>query len=240
VLKQLIATRPTRDRSATGTAASVAVHGMLFATLIVASAHRDQEVFTDPGERIITTTFVQPLPEPTPPSPAPPAPSVPTEPTPPTSEPPVEIPPTPTDIPTDIPAPGAPTILPSEPAPAIPSTGEPGTGEPTGEPSISPTGAFSAGDVDRPAALLPRSTLPRYPEMLRSSRLEGGVRVIFIVGTDGRVEMESVRIVEASHPLFAEAVRSALPRLRFRPAQAGNRRVRQLVEIPFGFTLTGK
>lgn len=238
---RLIASRPTRDRTATGTAASITLHGMIFATLIVASANRDQEIFTGHEERVIPMEpFVHERPEPAPPAPAPPAPAVPTEPTPPTPEPPVDIPPSPADIPTDIPDPGAPTILPSAPAPTTPSTAEPGTGDPTGEPSFAPTGALSAGEVDRPAAMLPRTPLPRYPDMLRSSRLEGGVRVIFIVGADGRVEMESVRIVEASHPLFAEAVRAALPRMRFRPAQAGNRKVRQLVEIPFGFTLTGR
>jgi protein TonB len=241
VLKHLIATRPTLDRSAKGTAASFAVHTLIFATLIIASANRDQDVFTGATERDIPIVpYVHERPEPITPSSAPPAPPVPTEPTPPTVEPPTEVPPSPTNIPTDIPAPGPTTVLPSEPVTTAPSTGEPGTGEPTGEPGLAPTGALTAGEVDRPASLLPHTTLPRYPDMLRSSRLEGGVRVVFIVGADGRVEMESVRIVEASHPLFAAAVRAALPRMRFRPAQAGSRRVRQLVEIPFGFTLTGR
>jgi protein TonB len=238
---KLIATRPTKESSTGGKFASAAFHGMLFTTLIIATAQRDTEIFVDPGQRVIPLRpFTPETPEPITPSPAPPTPSVPTEPKPPTPEPPTEIPPTPSEIPSTIPEPGPATNLPSEPAPSVPSSGEPGTGEPTGEPTYSPSGALSAGEVDRPVIILRSSPLPRYPEMLRSSRLEGGVRVVFIVGPDGRVEMESVRIVEASHPLFAEAVRSVLPRMRFRPAQAGNRRVRQLVEIPFGFTLTGR
>lgn len=241
VFSLLIATRPPRDRSTKGTVASVLVHGMLFATLVIASAKRDTEIFTDPGDRVIDVEPFRHEPDPAPPSPQPPAPSTPTEPEPPTMPvPPVDIPPAPTDIPTTIPEAGEPTTLPTDPVPQTPSTGEPGTGEPTGEPSGSPSGALSAGEVDHPVVLLPRSPLPRYPDMLRTSRLEGGVRVIFVVDATGRVEMESVRIVEASHPAFAEAVRSVLPRMRFRPAQAGNRRVRQLVEIPFGFTLTGR
>jgi protein TonB len=241
VFSLLIATRPPRERSTKGTVASVLVHGMIFTTLIVASAQRDTEIFTDPGDRVVVIDPYRHEPEPAPSSPEPPAPSTPTEPAPPVvPETPPEIPQAPTDIPSTLPDPGLPTNLPADPVPSTPSTGEPGTGEPTNEPSGSPEGAFSAGEVDRPVALLPRSPLPRYPDMLRSSRLEGGVRVVFVVDANGRVEMESVRIIDASHPLFAEAVRSVLPRMRFRPAQAGNRRVRQLVEIPFGFTLTGR
>jgi protein TonB len=238
VFSQLIGTRPTHERSLRGTAASIAFHGMLFATVIIASAGRDTKVFITPSSVVNIDPYREPAPDPAPATnePPPPAPPVPTDPVPP--EPTVEptiVPDAPTVVPTDLPVPGLPTNLPTDPV-TRPSGGEPGTGDPTGEPAL-PSGAFSAGEVDRPVAMLPRSPLPRYPDMLRSSRLEGGVRVMFIVDADGKVEMNSVRFVEATHPLFAEAVRSVLPRMRFRPAQAGNRRVRQLVEIPFGFTL---
>jgi protein TonB len=57
----------------------------------------------------------------------------------------------------------------------------------------------------------------------------------FIVDTLGRVEGSSIAMVESSHALFAEAVRSALLRQRFVPAETGGRRVRQLVLQPFSF-----
>jgi protein TonB len=37
--------------------------------------------------------------------------------------------------------------------------------------------------------------------------------------------------------LFEDAVRVALRRMRFIPAEVGGRRVRQLVQMPFVFTL---
>ena len=36
---------------------------------------------------------------------------------------------------------------------------------------------------------------------------------------------------------FAESVRAALPRFRFSPGEAGGRKVRTRVQIPFDFTL---
>ena len=61
--------------------------------------------------------------------------------------------------------------------------------------------------------------------------------VRFVVDTTGRVERGSVQVVSSSNELFTASVRSALPSLRFRPASAGGRLVRQLVELPFEFAL---
>src|SRR5690606_11928823 len=97
--------------------------------------------------------------------------------------------------------------------------------------------ALGATEVDIPASLRPNSPLPRYPDALRSQRLEGGVHVRLVVGSNGRVEMESVTILDATHPAFAESVRAVLARLRFTPARVGRKAVRQVVEIPFGFKL---
>jgi hypothetical protein len=49
--------------------------------------------------------------------------------------------------------------------------------------------------------------------------------------------MSSVRILESTHPAFAESVRATLPRMRFSPARVGNERVRQMVELPLGFRI---
>jgi protein TonB len=37
--------------------------------------------------------------------------------------------------------------------------------------------------------------------------------------------------------LFTQAVRAALPRMRFFPAQVGGKAVKQLVQMPFQFNL---
>lgn len=94
----------------------------------------------------------------------------------------------------------------------------------------------TAETVDKVAAMVlpPR---PRYPDQLRAAGVTGRVIVRLVVDTAGRVEPGSVMIRESSHDLFAEAVRAVLPSLRFVPAEAGGRKVRMLVDLPFEFRL---
>jgi periplasmic protein TonB len=44
-------------------------------------------------------------------------------------------------------------------------------------------------------------------------------------------------VLRASHDAFGQAVRTALPRMRFLPAEIGGRKVRMLVQQPFAFAL---
>ena len=230
---QLIASRPARSRSAQGTTFSLAMHATVFTVAILLTAESKRIADPMPTRVIPLAPFRDPVPAPAPPRPTPPVKTpVLTEPAP------VPAPPVPVinDVPTEIPAPATEPVL--EPVAADPSAGQPtapGTGEPTGGEPWS--GALGTSEVDLAAALLPRSPLPRYPDLLRRTGLEGVARARFVVGTDGRVEMETLEIVEASHPAFAEALRAAIPRLRFRPARVGARRVRQLVEFPVGFRI---
>ena len=62
---------------------------------------------------------------------------------------------------------------------------------------------------------------PRYPDELRTSRLEGEVVVQFRVNEKGRVDASSMQALQSPHPLFTEAVRNVLPRFRFEPARSG-------------------
>ena len=91
--------------------------------------------------------------------------------------------------------------------------------------------------VDVPILALP-GTAPRYPSMLQSAGVEGDVRAQFVVDTLGRVEPGSVRVLETTHDLFASAVRDALSRARFKTAQAGGHKVRQLAEQVFTFRIS--
>jgi protein TonB len=81
------------------------------------------------------------------------------------------------------------------------------------------------------------STVPRYPERLRGAGIEGTVLVQFAVDTAGRVDPASVRILASPHALFTDAVRDALARFRFRPAEVGGRHVTALAQMPFEFRL---
>jgi periplasmic protein TonB len=91
--------------------------------------------------------------------------------------------------------------------------------------------------VEKAAAAIPGSGAPAYPEMLKSSGVEGEALVQFVVDTTGRAETGSFKVLRASHDAFGQAVRAALPRMRFLPAEIGGRKVRMLVQQPFAFAL---
>ncbi len=107
-----------------------------------------------------------------------------------------------------------------------------GAGAPSGE-SV----AVDVAAVDRAPRLIGRPPMPEYPAALRRSGERGRVLLQFVIDTMGRAEMESVVAREATHEAFVEAVRAVLPRYRFSPGEAGGRRVRTLVAMPFEFTL---
>lgn len=97
--------------------------------------------------------------------------------------------------------------------------------------------SYFAFQVEKPAAQAPNSASPRYPDILRQAGVEGEALVSFVVDTAGRVDVASFKVVRSTHELFAVAVRSALPRMRFLPAEIGDRKVRQLVQQPFSFAI---
>jgi periplasmic protein TonB len=96
---------------------------------------------------------------------------------------------------------------------------------------------FSADQVEKQVTVVPGAPTPRYPEVLRSSGVEGQVTALFVVDEHGRAEEESIRFIRSDNRLFEEAVRVALHRMRFIPAEVGGSKVRQLVQMPFVFAL---
>jgi protein TonB len=96
---------------------------------------------------------------------------------------------------------------------------------------------FRADQVDRQVALIPGVRPPTYPEALRSAGIKGKVVVEFVVDERGQPMQGSIRIVQSDNDLFTDAVRVALGRLRFTPAEVGGKKVSQLVQMPFVFTL---
>lgn len=96
---------------------------------------------------------------------------------------------------------------------------------------------FRADQVDRQVGLIPGVRPPAYPESLRSAGIEGRVLVEFVVDERGQPVQGSIRVVQSDNDLFADAVRVALGRLRFTPAEVGGKKVSQLVQMPFVFTL---
>ncbi len=91
--------------------------------------------------------------------------------------------------------------------------------------------------VEKPVVMAPGSQGPSYPDMLRSAGIEGQVLAQFIVDTTGRADMSSFKALKSDNDLFTTAVKNALQRMRFLPAEVGGRKVRQLVQQPFQFSL---
>ena len=96
---------------------------------------------------------------------------------------------------------------------------------------------FFEFQVEKQVQQIPGTGNLRYPDMLRSSNVEGEVLAQFVVDTSGRYESGSFKVLKSSHEQFTSAVRNALPNMRFYPAEVGGRKVKQLVQQPFTFSL---
>ena len=91
--------------------------------------------------------------------------------------------------------------------------------------------------VEKPVVMAPGAAGPTYPDMLRSAGIEGTVMAQFVVDTTGRAEMATFKVLKSDNDLFSNAVKNALTRMKFLPAEVGGRKVKQLVQQPFQFSL---
>lgn len=98
-------------------------------------------------------------------------------------------------------------------------------------------GIYTDAQVERPVMAAPGSIGPSYPEMLRTAGVEGTVLAQFVVDTTGRADVATFTALKSDNALFTAAVRTALGRMRFLPAEVGGRKVPQLVQQPFQFTV---
>ena len=101
-----------------------------------------------------------------------------------------------------------------------------------------PAEAFSELEVDVAAQRDPDSIGPTYPDSLLALQIEGQARVRFIIDSTGRAAEGTFAVIETTELAFAESVRTALPRMKFRPASIGPTRVPQHVEQTFMFKLS--
>ncbi|MGH7677430.1 MAG: energy transducer TonB [Gemmatimonadaceae bacterium] len=84
--------------------------------------------------------------------------------------------------------------------------------------------------------LRPRSPL-HYPDELRRVNMQGSVLTQYVVDEAGLPLEGSLRIVSATHALFAQAVIEFIPKARFEPARIGGCPVAVTVQQPFNFVL---
>lgn len=95
---------------------------------------------------------------------------------------------------------------------------------------------FKEFEVETPAGKIGGPS-PEYPDVLRSSGIEGEVMVQFVVNENGRYEPGTLKILQSSNAAFTASVKAALPQMRFSAARVGGRKVSQLVQLPFEFHL---
>ena len=79
---------------------------------------------------------------------------------------------------------------------------------------------------------------PPYPELLRGAGIRGRVVVQAIVDTTGRLEPNSVKIVQTPHPGFGPTIRRWAASALFRPARLQGRAVRVWVRLPLDYSVS--
>ena len=99
--------------------------------------------------------------------------------------------------------------------------------------------AYFEFQVMKPVRALPDQPSPRYPESMRASGIQGEVLAQFIVDTLGHADMSTFKVLRSTHAEFTNAVRVALPQMSFLPAELENRKVKQVVQMPFHFCFSG-
>lgn len=115
---------------------------------------------------------------------------------------------------------------------------EGGTGEKAGGAvGVDPNKAYMDFQVEEQVSPI-SGTHVDYPESMRSSGVEGQVDAQFVVDENGRVQGGTFKVMNSPNAAFVDAVKRALPGMRFKPAKIGSTKVSQVVQQSFKFKLT--
>ena len=101
-----------------------------------------------------------------------------------------------------------------------------------------PPGVYFEYQVQKAVSPAPGNRAPRYPDLLRQAKIEGEVLAQFIVDENGTADSTSFTILRSTHDQFTNAVIESIKSFRFNPAELNGRRVKQLVQMPFQFSLS--
>jgi len=92
--------------------------------------------------------------------------------------------------------------------------------------------------VEKPVQLELALGAPVYPAELKAAKIEGEVLAQFVVDQSGTADVSTFKVLRATNAAFTQAVREALPKMRFTPAEIGGHTVKQLVQQPFTFAMS--
>ena len=235
MFNQLIESKPQKQKMAGGTVFSLVFHGALIAIAVVLTARAGIADDKTKTEKIQFVEMKKEAPKPEPPPPPPPKNVV------------VKTPPpkgfqvlqAPVNIPIKIPD----IDLSKKTTDEADFSGKgvkggSAKGVEGGVPQkIDANQTYFEFQVEKPVSQIPGTGAPRYPDALRSSGVEGEVQAQFVVDEDGKAEVGSFKVLKATNDLFGNAVRAALPNMRFYAAEVGGHKVKQLVQQSFQFKL---
>ena len=235
MFNQLIESKPKKQKLAGGTLFSLVMHGGLIAAAIAATAGAG---IADDKSKAEKVQFVEMKKEPPKPKPK--------EPPPPPKEVVMKAPPpkgfqvlrAPVEIPIKIPDIDLSKKVTNEDD--FSGKGVKGgiaKGVEGGTAIVDPNQTYFEFQVEKPVSQIPGTGSPRYPDALRSSGIEGEVQAQFVVNEEGRAETGTFKVLKATNDLFASAVRTSLPNMRFYAAEVGGKKVKQLVQQSFQFKL---
>jgi protein TonB len=236
MFNNLLESKPKKERRGGGTVTSVVVHSILVGLAVYATANAAIRNEKPKQEKIdfVETPKDQPPPKEEPPPPPPP--DVVVAPPPPKGfqvlTAPVEIP----DVIPDIDLSKKVTDESDFSGKGV--AGGTSKGVEGGKAVVQSDQPYFEFQVEKPVVPAPGSISPRYPDMLRQAGVEGEVLAQFVVDTTGKAEPGSLKILKSSHDMFIQSVKNALPQMKFIPAEVGGRKVKQLVQQPFTFSIS--
>ena len=231
----LIESKAQKQKRAGGTVMSAVIHATIISAAVYATAHASQELDKPKAEKVEFVQVKKDEPPPPKEEPKPPPPDVVVKAPPPKGfqvlTAPIKIP----DVLPDIDL--SKKVTNEEDFTGKGVAGGIAKGVVGGTPQPVNDQPYFEFQVEKQVAPMPNNAGPRYPDMLRSANVEGEVLAQFVVDTSGRAEMNTFKVLKSSHDLFTNAVKAALANMKFYPAEVGGRHVKQLVQMPFQFTL---
>ena len=236
MFNQLIESRPQKQKMAGGTLFSIVFHGALIVVAVVVTANAGIADDKTKQEKIQFVEMKKEPPKPKPKEPPPPPKEVVMKAPPPKG---FQVLRAPVEIPIKIPD----IDLSKKVTDEADFTGKgvkggSGKGVEGGTPQVIDNNqTYFEFQVEKPVSQIAGTGNPRYPDALRSSGVEGEVQAQFVVSEEGRADVSTFKVLKATNDLFASAVRSALPNMRFYPAEVGGKKVKQLVQQSFQFRL---
>lgn len=99
---------------------------------------------------------------------------------------------------------------------------------------------FNADQISSPPKLVSPAATARlvarsFPEDLRKSNTGGTVQLQFVIGANGKVEPNTIEVVEASLPALGAAAKSVAEKMEFVPGKKDGNAVRTRVMLPITY-----